>query len=309
MRLVESLRARAGLTEAQSALLDSIDTGRLFSLHREIRALFYLGATFIVFGVGATLKDRLKEVGPATILGVLLLAAGLSFAYCFRKARPYSDEKVESPTAGFDYVLYLACAFLGLAAGYAEAKFQLLDRYWDFYLLASGCLFFALAYRFDNRFTLSMGILNLGGWLGVRLKHFALLDVRFQAMLFAAGLIALGKHLEERKVKIHFTDTYLLFGLHILFWSLLADVFPKGFACWQFPVFAVFSVLAMNYSLKRRRFDYFLYSTVYAYLGFSSGVLRNISDSSLGSLYVLVSSIAVIVAVFRMRRSLEQDRC
>ncbi|HAH05321.1 MAG TPA: hypothetical protein DCM05_02170 [Elusimicrobia bacterium] len=309
MKCVDSLRARAGLTDPQAALLDDIETGRLFSLHREIKALFYLGATFIVFGVGATLKDRLMELGPLTILSVLALAVAACYGYCFKKAGPYSEGKTGSPTAGFDYVLYLGCAFLGLAFGYAEAKFQLLDRYWDFYLLGSGCLFFALAYRFDNRFVLSMAILNLAGWLGVRLKHFEMLDVRTQAMLFAAALIALGKFLEDRKVKAHFTDTYLLFGLHLLFWSLLADVFPKGFACWQFPVLAALTVFALNYSFKRRRFDYFLYSTVYGYLGFSSGVVHHISDSSAVSLYVLVSSVAVIVTVFRMRRSLEQDPC
>jgi hypothetical protein len=134
-----------------------------------------------------------------------------------------------------------------------------------------------------------------------------MLDVRYQAMLFAACLIALGKTLEDRKVKAHFTDTYLLFGLHLLFWSLLADVFPKGFACLQFPVLAALAVFAVNYSLKRRRFDYFLYSVVYGYLGFSAGVLHQMPDASLGSLYVLVSSVAVIVTVFRMRRSLEQS--
>ena len=237
------------------------------------------------------------------------MAVAASFYYCFKKGRPYSDDKAASPTAAFDYILYLGCAFIGIEFGTIEAQFHLLERFWDYYLLASACLFLFLAYRFDNRFVLSMAVINLGGWVGLRLEHLhiGLLSVKTRAILYAALLVAMGKWLERRRIKPHFTDTYLLFGLHLLFWTLLADVGPHGFACLEFPLLAALSAGVVYYAYGRRRFDYFLYAVVYGYIGLSAGVTHELHEFTLTALYFIASATAVVVAVFRFRRSLEQS--
>src|SRR5205814_1221150 len=138
--------------------------------------------------------------------------------------------KAESPTAAFDYVLYLGCAFLGILFGYLETHYHLLDAYWDCYLLASAGLFAWLAYRFDNRLVLAMALVNLAAWFGVRFSHWdlPLLDLRARAIVFGTGMIAAGWWLERAKIKEHFADTYYTLGLHVLFWALLWGLFDRG---------------------------------------------------------------------------------
>jgi len=52
-----------------------------------------------------------------------------------------------------------------------EKRFHVLSGQWDLYLLASAGLFFFLAYRFDNRFVLSLALSSLAGWFGLTISH------------------------------------------------------------------------------------------------------------------------------------------
>jgi len=61
-------------------------------------------------------------------------------------------------------VLYLGSLIWSVELAYLETRFHLLSGQWDLYLLATAGLFFFLAYRFDNRFVLSLGLSSLAGW-------------------------------------------------------------------------------------------------------------------------------------------------
>jgi len=308
MNLPDSLRKDGVLSESQAARLSEIESGRLISLQRELRLLMYLGALFIVVGVGATVKRFFSELGPLSILGALSSAVAAAFYYCFRKGRPFSHSKAESPFAAFDYILFLGCAFLGIEFGYIESHFHLLKNFWDYYLLASACFFFFLAYRFDNRLVLAMAIINLGGWMGLRLNHFGLgLDtLKWPAIIYAALLAAAGEALRRTRLKEHFTDAYFTFALNIACVALLAGVLKDGFACPEFLLLAALTAAVIYCALERKRFDYFLYAVVYGYIGFSSGIIRLLGGASAVALYLLVSAAAVMFLIFQCRRILEQ---
>lgn len=302
------------LKPEQARVLADIESGRLFSLSNELRALLYLGALLIVAGVGGTVKRYVLELGPLAIIAGLSLGVAASYAYCFRKGLPYSDAKVESPTAAFDYVLYLGCAFLGILFGYLETHYHLLDKLWDYYLLASAALFFYLAYRFDNRLVLAMALINLGGWFGIRFSHWDLpfLDLRIRGLLFGSVVVAAGWWLENAaKVKGHFADTYYNIGLHTLFWTLLWGLFDKGAFSSYTLALALLTAASIVYALRRRSFQYFLYGTVYGYIGLSYCVLIEVfgkrATAEETSLYFLVSSVALLALVFRFRHQLRQD--
>ncbi len=63
-------------------------------------------------------------------------------------------------------MLYLGSLTWSVELGYIESRFHLLSGQWDLYLLATAVLFFFLAYRFDNRFVLSLALSSLAGWFG-----------------------------------------------------------------------------------------------------------------------------------------------
>jgi hypothetical protein len=302
------------LKPEQATVLGEIENGRLFSVANELRAFLYLGALLIVAGVGGTVKNYMLDLGPVAITTGLSAAMIFCFYYCATRGLPYSAGRVEQPAAAFDYVLYLGCAFWGILFGYLETHYHLLADHWDYYLLFSSGFFFFLAYRFDNRLVLATAITTLASWFGIRFSHFdiPLFDFQIRSIAFGSVVLFAGWWFENSaRIKEHFADTYYTIGVHVLFWALLWGLFDKGFLS-PYPVtLAMLTTATITYALRKRSFQYFLYGTVYGYIGFSYCFFKLVLEAApsieLMSLYFLCSSIAVIVVLFNYRRKLEQD--
>jgi len=303
-----TLRAR-GLPEERLALLGRLRSGELVGVHAELRALLYLGALLVVFGVGGTVKDHLRDLGPLTIAGLLAAASAGCLLWCARRAEPFVPERWNSPHAAFDYVLYLGCAFLGILFGYLEGRFGLLKDLWDLYLLGSAALFFLLAYRFDNRFVLTMAVFNLAGFLGVRLGRF-IHDfelLKWSALGLCAALAGTGVQTARSGLKPHFRDTYLTIAIQGAAVLLLPGVFKDGFAGVDFVFLAALCAASIVFGLSERRFAYLLYGVGFGYLGFSACFLKSLESPGVGfvALYLLGSAAALVVLLLSLRRRME----
>src|SRR5262252_8774858 len=123
-RYLEEWRTAGLITVEQYARLAALVRRQRFSVFLELNALLYL----------------------SVVAGCLW--------YCFARGMPYAPERVAAPTFSFDYVLYLGCLVFAAGIAYLEYRFHALGVDWHYYLLASAALYFALAYRFDNRFVL-----------------------------------------------------------------------------------------------------------------------------------------------------------
>ena len=308
MDAIERWRKKGLLKDEQAALLADIDSGRLFSVSDELRALLYLGALLVIAGVGATVKRYIDQLGPLSIIAALSAAIVACFAYCEGRARPYSNGAVGSPTAAFDYLLFIGCSLIGVLFSYLEAKYHWLGDKWDLYLLASGLLFLCAAYRFDNRMALAMGLLNLGGCLGVRLGRLFTTDFQFMravAMAEGAAACAAGLLTARAGVKPHFRETYLGIGINVLFAALLSDGSRIDLVSPLLALILVLSGCCIAFATLERRFAYFVYGIGYGYIAVSIAVLRHTSGAQAASAYFLVSAAALILAIFRFRKSLE----
>ncbi len=263
---VANLRDRGLLAPDAAQRIDDLETRAHLPLAREIHALLYLGAVLILAGVGATVKDRLDQLGPMTILTAVGLAAAACFGYCFRAGRPFAPERVEAPTAAFDYVLYLACGLVGIFFSYLEWKWKVLGSWWDLYLFGSGLLFTALAYRFDNRLVLATGLLNLASWIGLRAGIWNFLDSGSKPALIVYGAVLIGLSAASRhgEVKRHFEGTYRTLGVHMTLMTLLS--YTKGFDRPQFWILMAACAALGAWSMRERRFDTFAAAVVYAYV-------------------------------------------
>lgn len=310
MPLAHDWRARGLIGEETFRRLDEVESGRLFSLHREIRALMYLGALCVLAGTASTVARYFKDLGEASVVAALLLGIALCWGYCFRRAAPYACGRVESPTAAYDYLLYLGCALLGVLFGYLEKQHGFLKDHWDYYLLVSGLLFFALAYRHDNRFVLGLALLNVGGWWGMRIWDWGadILGWRFRALTFGAACLAAAWESGRRGVKAHFEDAYSTVGVHAAFWGLLPGAAKDGFAGVSLYAVLAGSAACVALALRRRRLAYFVYGVGYGYWAFSSSLMRLMDlRGDIVSYYYLLSGAGVIAALLAFRRRLQED--
>src|SRR5580698_10079931 len=168
---LEQWKERGVISPEQHALLASLSRGEPFSVFLELNILLYAGILAFIAGLGWTVSTWSQQLGDVLVLTVLSLLLAACFGYCFARAPAWSRGQTTSPNLVFDYVLYLGSLVWSVELAYIESQFHLLSGEWDLYLLATAGLFFFLAYRFDNRFVLSLGLSSLAGWFGLRVSH------------------------------------------------------------------------------------------------------------------------------------------
>jgi hypothetical protein len=211
---------------------------------------------------------------------------------------PYSTAQVESPNLAFDYVLYGGCLLFAVEIAYIEQRFHLLDASADLYLLGSSLLFFALAYRFDNRLVLSLALSSLAAWFGVRLSQSPLRygeSLRPYAIAYGAIVAGMGGLLHMAGVKKHFTETYLHIAANVTFVALVSGVLDES-ASWLYLVALLgFAAAGILHGVWFRRFAFLAYGIIYGYIGISAEILRARSiESTFALTYLIVSGIAVV---------------
>jgi hypothetical protein len=175
----------------------------------------------------------------------------------------------------------------------------------DLYLLATAGLFFFLAYRFDNRLVLSLGLSSLAGWFGLTISHWsAHADAAYRqyALLYCLLVGGGGALLQRRGLKPHFFGTYLNIVANVLFWAVLSGVFDRqDYGLW-FLALLIACGASLAWGLTRRQFVFVAYAAVYGYVGVSSLFLRGVTDTSAVLTYFVVSGVAMLVVLVQIGR-------
>jgi hypothetical protein len=202
-------------------------------------------------------------------------------------------------------VLYLGSLIWLVELAYLENRFHVLSGKLDSYLLATAGLFFFLAYRFDNRLVLSLGLSSLAGWFGLTISHWsAHQDAAYRqyALLYCLLVGVGGALLERRGLKPHFVGTYRNIVANILFWALLSGVFNRqGYGLWFFALFIACGA-SLAWGLSRRQFAFVAYAAVYGYVGVSSMFLRGVTDETVVLSYFVVTGVAMLVVLVQIGR-------
>jgi hypothetical protein len=202
-------------------------------------------------------------------------------------------------------VLYLGSLTWTIELAYLENRFHMLSGQWDLYLLATAGLFFFLAYRFDNRFVLSLALSSLAGWFGLTLSRWpSHQDAAYRQYALGYSLMVAGGGalLHRRGLKPHFLDTYLNIAANVLFWALLSGVFDRqGYGLWFLALVAACGA-SLAWGLSRRQFAFVAYAAVYGYVGVSSVLLRYLTHDTSVLSYFVVTGIAMLVLLIQIAR-------
>jgi hypothetical protein len=276
-----------------------------FSFFLELNVLLYAGVLALVAGLGWTVTTWSRQLGDVLVLTVLTAILAVCFWYCFSRAPGWSAAETPSPSLAFDYVLYLGSLVWSVELAYLETRFHLLLGQWDYYLLATAGLFFFLAYRFDNRFVLSLALSSLAGWFGLTISRWPSTQdeaYRQYAVLYSVLTGASGALLYRRGLKPHFLGTYLNVAANVLFWAVLSGVFNRGGHWIWFLALLIACGASLAWGLVRRQFAFVAYAAFYGYAGVSSIVLRNISGDTTVFAYFLITGIAMLVVLVQIAR-------
>jgi hypothetical protein len=301
---LERWKEQGVLSAEQQAYFASLSRREPVSLSLELNLLMYAGVVAFVGGLGWTVSTWSQQLGDVLIVAVLSLMLGGCFWYCFSRAAAWSAGETAAPTAIFDYVLYLGCLVWCVELAYLKSRFHLFSGQWDLYLLATALLFFLLAYRFDNRFVLSLALSSLAGWFGVTISHWATQDAAYRpyALLYCLIVGTGGALLQRFKLKPHFFNTYLNVAANVLFWTILSGVFERqGSGLWLVGL-VVACAASLAWGLKRRQFAFVAYAAVYGYVGVSWMLIRNLNDGKLILTYFVFTAVGMIVLLVKIAR-------
>lgn len=305
LKYLERWNSTGVITGAQYDAIAALARKDRFSVFIELNTLLYLGVLSFVAGVGWTIQTYLTRLGDAAIVSALTITVGASLYYCFSRALPYSDAQVEPSGFAFDYVLYLGCLVFALELGYLESRFHLLQANWDSYLLLSSFVFFVLAYRFDNRFVLSLALSTLAGWFGLRLAHFPMFggrSLRTYALVYGSLVAMAGTGLHRAGVKKHFLDAYLHVAANVLFVALLSAVVVRDREWLYLAGLLGLAAIAIVEGVRFKRFAFVVYGVVYGYIGISVRLLHEVDSFTASLAYVATSATIVIVSLVVLAR-------
>ncbi len=302
---LEQWREQGKISSEQHAHLAGLSSGEPFSLFLELNVLLYAGVLAFVAGLGWTVSTWSHQLGDVLVLTTLSTLLAASFWYCFSRAPAWSPAEIPAPSPIFDYVLYLGSLVWSIELAYVENRFHVLSGQWDLYLLATAVLFFFLAYRFDNRFVLSLALSSLAGWFGLKISHWSAnpdAAYRRYALLYCLLVGVGGALLQRRGLKPHFFGTYLNVVANVLFWAVLSGVFNReGYSPWLLALLIACGA-SLAWGLVRRQFAFVAYAAVYGYAGVSSLFLRGVNDESAVLTYFVVSGVAMLVVLVQIAR-------
>jgi hypothetical protein len=303
---LEQWKDSGAISGVQYDAISAMARNDRFSVFVELNTLLYLGVLALVGGISWTMTTHSARQGDAAILTSLTCIFCWSLYYCFARALPYSHREVEHPGLAFDYVLYLGCLIFALDLGYLQSRFHPFQLDWDHSLLVASAVFFALAYRFDNRLVLSLALSSLAAWCGVRLSHYGLrlgASLRVYALAYGSFVAGAGTVLHRAGVKRHFLETYLHVAANVLFVALLSGVDGTRGESLPFLLallgLAGFAIVA---GVRFKRFAFVVYGVVYGYLAISLQALDEFQSLTASLAYLVVSGTIVILALVLLAR-------
>jgi hypothetical protein len=302
---LEQWKEQGAISPEQHAHLASLSRGEPFSLFLELNILLYAGVLALVAGLAWTVSTWSQQIGDVLVLTALTIILAVCFWYCFSRAPAWSPAEMPAPSPVFDYVLYLGSLVWCVELAYLENRLHILSGQWDLYLLATTAVFFFLAYRFDNRFVLSLALSSLAGWFGLTISRWPShqdATYRHCALLYCLLVGVGGVLLQRRGLKSHFFGTYLNVVANVLFWALLFGVFDhEGYGLW-FLALLVACAASLFWGLTQRQFAFVAYAAVYGYVGISSMLLRSLNDTTAILSYFVVTGVAMLVALVVIAR-------
>jgi uncharacterized membrane protein len=298
----------AGATDLTRAA--ALESGQVFSLHRELLVTLYASVAAVMAGVSLLIAKNLDRIGPMVLLAGLLVAAGLCYLPALRARLKHQTRSI----AG-DYLLLLAALLLSAAVGYAEAQFHFFGEHWQRHLLWLAGTHLLTAYLLDSRLVLSVALTSFAGWLGIETRFVDLWDsnraltgIGYRALGCAAAFLGARElHRNLARRERGFTAVHEQFALHFAFWGLLSLVINPATSWLGFVALLPLAMYVGWRGYHVGSETSVLYAIGYATIGIFIMFARLLDDELLQLLLGLGTIVGAVMLLWKLRAKMKDD--
>lgn len=284
------------LTEKQYEFLEAIDSNKIISLYNELRLTLYLGIMLLSTGIGYFAYQNMGKIGHITCMTLLFVGIIACFYYIMKYAVAYSNSEVTVTHPFYDYILIMVALLIIGLFGYIQVYFNLVHLLLNWSTLISALILLFMAYRFDNRGLLSMGITALSATLGIVIspvnwtkgQWLPTMDLYNTGILLGVAFIVFGQFSQYKHIKSHFRFTYQNFGLLIFIISCIAAMFDSQFQVLYSFLLLFAAAAVIYYSWEYKEFLFFLYSSIAEYIALTYLIIKVIQTTHT-DVYILLA--------------------
>ncbi|TYZ12453.1 DUF2157 domain-containing protein [Hymenobacter lutimineralis] len=293
-QLLDDLQTAQLLSAAQAAAIREDEQHRPFSLHYELRAALYLGVTLLAGGLGVLLYQHLSDIGHGVIIGSMGLLMVASFGYAIWHKQPFTWGQTRPASFVPDYVLLLGCLLFLALETYLQVQYNFFGSYYRLATIIPAVLFLPLAYHFDQRGVLAMGLTALASWVGVSIAPLSaftensLLSSRLggAAVLLGLALTGAGLYSDFADRKRHFAFMYISLGANLALLAATVSLFDFYLYSFLPEALLVLLILGLSaglvwYARRSHSYLFLLMGAVYGYITITY-LFFQLLDSGLG---------------------------
>lgn len=275
------------IEDTQFEFLDAIETNKIISVFNELRLMLYLGIILLSTGIGYFAYQNMGKFGHITCMILLLAGIIACFYYITKFASPYSNAEVSVNHLYYDYILILVSLLIIGLFSYIQVYFNLVHLLLNWSTLISAIILLFMAYRYDNRGLLSMGITAFSATFGIVIspvnwakgEWLPTLNLYNTGIILGIAFVIIGLISELNKIKSHFRFTYQNTGLLIFFIASIAAIFDSNYSILYAFLLLISSSIVIYYSWNYKEFLFFLYSTISGYIALTYLIIKAIENS------------------------------
>ena len=291
-REIVQLRDEGLLRGELAAALIARERREIVSVYAEVRALAWIAVMLVATGAGILVSKNFDRIGPLAIALAIGAASAACYAWCaVRKSRHHAST--------FDpYILLLAALLLSADIGFIESQWHLLGDQWPRHFVVLAVVHGVTAYVFRSQALLSLSIAAIASWLGIErtlntwfTSNIAMAERAFTCAAIVGVWRVVNRVREFERVFDHFIANLVLWGGLIL-------VFQRDTRVIGALVVIVFAAVTIGYGFAHREELFVLYAFVYGVIAVDALAIDILHDEAITLFYLIVSTIAAIVALF-----------
>jgi hypothetical protein len=300
------------ISEEQFTILEAIRTNKIVSLYYELRLVLYLGIMLFTGGVGYLAYKNMSEVGHLLCMALIAASIVAGFYFIQKFAKPYSNSLVTVDQVYFDYILILVSLLIISLFAYIQVYFELVELLLNWTSFISTGILFLMAYRYDNKALLSMGITALAAAVGISItpvdwtqgEWMMTTNLYLTSILLGMFLLGVAEATYRIGIKKHFSFAYQNFGLILFYIGGITAMFERDNDLFFAISILLSSLFLIYYTWVKKEFLFFLYSSIAGDIALTYLLFQSIKSSGNYEIFIYYfpfTCIAYIVFLVRKK--------